>query len=196
MHAGLPVQIEGQLRDYQRTGIAWLSFLRACGLHGVLADDMGLGKTLQTCAVLAGAAAHPHHAHSLGTCSRAQVMTSEQSQVRRMASSVGLCRACKPEPAPVLHVQCRAIHSLRIREEAAAGVHCVQDRVHAWLWSCRWDALHCTALHCTALHCTACHDGAAAAAAQQGQRRQGMHMQLSCLAGLRAIQAPCPARCA
>ena len=59
----LPVQIEGQLRAYQKEGINWLSFLRRCGLHGVLADDMGLGKTLQTSAIVAGVL--PHHEHLL-----------------------------------------------------------------------------------------------------------------------------------
>ena len=33
--------------------MAWLQFLRAAGLGGVLADDMGLGKTVQTLAHLA-----------------------------------------------------------------------------------------------------------------------------------------------
>ncbi len=36
------------LRDYQKTGLAWLDFLRETGTHGILADDMGLGKTRQT----------------------------------------------------------------------------------------------------------------------------------------------------
>lgn len=41
------------LRDYQITGIRWLSMLDHYGFGGVLADDMGLGKTLQTIAFLA-----------------------------------------------------------------------------------------------------------------------------------------------
>lgn len=40
------------LRDYQRTGLAWLQYLREQGLAGILADDMGLGKTAQTLAHL------------------------------------------------------------------------------------------------------------------------------------------------
>ncbi|MDD0837625.1 DEAD/DEAH box helicase [Curvibacter sp. HBC61] len=40
------------LRPYQQQGLAWLQYLRAQGLHGVLADDMGLGKTAQTIAHL------------------------------------------------------------------------------------------------------------------------------------------------
>jgi len=41
------------LRAYQERGLAWLQFLRAAGLGGVLADDMGLGKTVQTLAHVA-----------------------------------------------------------------------------------------------------------------------------------------------
>jgi len=40
------------LRDYQRTGLAWLSSLYRFGLGGLLADDMGLGKTHQGLALL------------------------------------------------------------------------------------------------------------------------------------------------
>ena len=48
----LPMEINGELRPYQRAGISWLAFLRRCGLHGVLADEMGLGKTLQATAIV------------------------------------------------------------------------------------------------------------------------------------------------
>eukprot|EP00884_Botryococcus_braunii_P013723 jgi/Botrbrau1/22351/Bobra.0002s0029.1 len=51
----IPVEIKGELREYQKSGISWLAFLRRCGLHGVLADDMGLGKTLQATAIIAAA---------------------------------------------------------------------------------------------------------------------------------------------
>jgi len=40
------------LRDYQRTGFAWLNSLYRFGLGGLLADDMGLGKTHQGLALL------------------------------------------------------------------------------------------------------------------------------------------------
>ena len=36
---------DGQLRPYQRRGLAWMQFLDRLGLGGCLADDMGLGKT-------------------------------------------------------------------------------------------------------------------------------------------------------
>jgi len=44
--------LAAELRPYQRTGLAWLQFLREYGFNGILADDMGLGKTLQTLAHL------------------------------------------------------------------------------------------------------------------------------------------------
>jgi superfamily II DNA or RNA helicase len=47
-----PTGLRPQLRDYQRSGLDWLQFLRRSGLAGILADDMGLGKTLQTLAHL------------------------------------------------------------------------------------------------------------------------------------------------
>ena len=47
-HVALPPDLTATLREYQASGVDWLSFLRVAGLGGVLADDMGLGKTLQT----------------------------------------------------------------------------------------------------------------------------------------------------
>ncbi len=43
----IPKNLTVELRDYQRTGFAWLQFLSQYELGGILADDMGLGKTLQ-----------------------------------------------------------------------------------------------------------------------------------------------------
>ena len=47
----VPASLQATLRPYQQAGFAWLAFLYAHGLGGVLADDMGLGKTLQTIAL-------------------------------------------------------------------------------------------------------------------------------------------------
>lgn len=47
-----PAALQGTLRDYQKRGVAWLSYLESLGLHPCLADDMGLGKTLQIIACL------------------------------------------------------------------------------------------------------------------------------------------------
>jgi superfamily II DNA or RNA helicase len=49
----VPAGLDATLRDYQREGLNWLSFLWDNGLGGVLADDMGLGKTVQTLALIA-----------------------------------------------------------------------------------------------------------------------------------------------
>ncbi|HEY9315132.1 SNF2-related protein [Williamsia sp.] len=54
-HVEPPTMLRATLRDYQREGLDWLSFLWDNGLGGVLADDMGLGKTLQTLALFARA---------------------------------------------------------------------------------------------------------------------------------------------
>mgnify|MGYP003598728959 FL=1 len=45
-----PDGLQVQLRPYQLEGLAWLQYLRAHHLGGILADDMGLGKTAQALA--------------------------------------------------------------------------------------------------------------------------------------------------
>ncbi|HEY8514331.1 MAG TPA: SNF2-related protein [Candidatus Binatia bacterium] len=45
--------LQGDLRSYQKVGVAWLQLLSELGTGGILADDMGLGKTIQTLALLA-----------------------------------------------------------------------------------------------------------------------------------------------
>jgi superfamily II DNA or RNA helicase len=47
-----PPSFNGELRTYQRDGLAWLHFLQRFGFGGCLADDMGLGKTVQALALL------------------------------------------------------------------------------------------------------------------------------------------------
>jgi superfamily II DNA or RNA helicase len=47
-----PTGLKLQLRAYQLQGLAWLQYLRAQHLAGILADDMGLGKTAQVLAHL------------------------------------------------------------------------------------------------------------------------------------------------
>ena len=44
--------LRAELRPYQKTGVAWLAFMRDLGLGACLADDMGLGKTIQVIALL------------------------------------------------------------------------------------------------------------------------------------------------
>tara|TARA_B100001093_G_scaffold102997_1_gene95170 strand:- start:203 stop:2980 length:2778 start_codon:yes stop_codon:yes gene_type:complete len=45
-------KVLANLRDYQKSGIRWLLYLKKFGFGGCLADDMGLGKTLQAIALL------------------------------------------------------------------------------------------------------------------------------------------------
>lgn len=49
---GASKDFDGTLRDYQKDGLGWLTFLQEFGLGGCLADDMGLGKTVQVLALL------------------------------------------------------------------------------------------------------------------------------------------------
>jgi len=49
----------GELRDYQRRGVEWLSFLTGHGFGALLADDMGLGKTIQVIAWILSAKVRP-----------------------------------------------------------------------------------------------------------------------------------------
>lgn len=48
----LEVKASNHLREYQKTGVAWLVQLLANGIGGILADEMGLGKTHQALALL------------------------------------------------------------------------------------------------------------------------------------------------
>jgi hypothetical protein len=50
--AAAPSGFSGELRGYQKAGLAWLHFLRDFGFGGCLADDMGLGKTVQVLALI------------------------------------------------------------------------------------------------------------------------------------------------
>ncbi len=49
-----PAGFKATLRPYQCEGLAWLDFLAAASLGGILADDMGLGKTVQVLAHILG----------------------------------------------------------------------------------------------------------------------------------------------
>ena len=46
---------KGELRNYQKQGVLWMSAMSKRGNNLVLADEMGLGKTIQTLALLASA---------------------------------------------------------------------------------------------------------------------------------------------
>jgi len=44
--------LNGELKNYQKTGLAWMISLYNNNLNGILADEMGLGKTIQTIALI------------------------------------------------------------------------------------------------------------------------------------------------
>jgi superfamily II DNA or RNA helicase len=48
-----PAVFHGKLREYQKTGVAWLDGMSDRGCNLILADEMGLGKTVQLLAFLA-----------------------------------------------------------------------------------------------------------------------------------------------
>ncbi|QWR76727.1 DEAD/DEAH box helicase [Candidatus Magnetomonas plexicatena] len=49
----VPAKLKAKLRQYQKDGFSWLSFLYEHRFGACLADDMGLGKTVQAIALLA-----------------------------------------------------------------------------------------------------------------------------------------------
>src|SRR5579863_401811 len=49
----IPAEFAGELRPYQRDGVAWLQTLKEHRAGGILADDMGLGKTVEVLAHVA-----------------------------------------------------------------------------------------------------------------------------------------------
>jgi SNF2 family DNA or RNA helicase len=48
MKFNLPVDLNGNLREYQKVGYNWFKTLDYLGFGGILGDEMGLGKTIQT----------------------------------------------------------------------------------------------------------------------------------------------------
>jgi SNF2 family DNA or RNA helicase len=50
--SGFEHKFEGELRNYQKQGVAWMKDLAERGFNLILADEMGLGKTIQTLAML------------------------------------------------------------------------------------------------------------------------------------------------
>lgn len=74
-----PSLLKADLRDYQRTGLNWLQFLREYNLGGLLADDMGLGKTIQVLAYLA-------HEHEQGRLTKPMLVIAPTSVVSNWKS--------------------------------------------------------------------------------------------------------------
>lgn len=84
--AAQPAGFAGELRGYQREGLAWMEFLREIGFGGCLADDMGVGKTPQVLALLenrrAAREADPSIGPSLVVVPRSLIYNWQQESAR------------------------------------------------------------------------------------------------------------------
>lgn len=78
-----PEGVVSTLRDYQRDGFHWLTFLWDHGLGGILADEMGLGKTLQVLALVAHARAREPGAGAFLVVAPTSVVSAWQSEAAR-----------------------------------------------------------------------------------------------------------------
>jgi len=113
--AELKAPLAGILREYQKRGVAWLSFLRDAGLGALLADDMGLGKTLQALCAMRG--------RSLVVCPTS-VLYGWTEQIGRFLPDAKLCiyhgpkRALDPSAAFTLTTYAL----LRLDQEALRSV--------------------------------------------------------------------------
>ncbi len=64
----IPEEVSDIMREYQKIGFYWLSFLYKHSFGGILADDMGLGKTLQALAFIKYISEQEEHLPSLVIC--------------------------------------------------------------------------------------------------------------------------------
>ena len=85
-----PEELENVLRDYQKTGYAWLRTLDKYGFGGILADDMGLGKTLQMLAFLTGIKRDGAEGPTLIACP-ASVTATWGSEAHRWVPDLKVC---------------------------------------------------------------------------------------------------------
>lgn len=61
LHESTPSQdFQGDLRPYQKKGLAWIELLKSEQIGGILADDMGLGKTVMVLSALSKLSAEGH----------------------------------------------------------------------------------------------------------------------------------------
>jgi hypothetical protein len=83
----------GELRPYQRRGVAWLQGLTDTGMGAVLADDMGLGKTVQAIALIG---AREGDRPSLVVCPTS-VLGNWARELERFAPDMGVLRHHGPD---------------------------------------------------------------------------------------------------
>lgn len=81
--------LTAKLREYQRSGFAWLWQLHENRMTGILADDMGLGKTVQALALLTKAKEEEGQAPSLIVCPTS-VLSVWKQEVQKWAPSLSV----------------------------------------------------------------------------------------------------------
>jgi superfamily II DNA or RNA helicase len=125
----VPATLDATLRDYQRDGFEWLSFLWDNGLGGVLADDMGLGKTVQTLALIARA--NEAGAHRFLVVAPTSVVTNWATECRKFTPGLDVvavtatdARSGVPlaERAAAAHIVITSYTLLRIDFDAYAQI--------------------------------------------------------------------------
>ncbi len=90
--------LTAKLREYQRSGFAWLWQLHKNQMTGILADDMGLGKTVQAIALLTKAKEQEGAAPTLIVCPTSVVSVWKQ-EVAKWAPSLSILMWYGPDRA-------------------------------------------------------------------------------------------------
>ncbi len=88
--ATLPATFCGTLKDYQRQGFLWLSFMMRHGFGALLADDMGLGKTIQTIAWIAANKAASETCGPVLVVAPLSLLTNWRHELGRFAPSLSV----------------------------------------------------------------------------------------------------------
>ena len=83
--AGIPEQLQTELRPYQEVGYDWLVFMRDNNFGACLADDMGLGKTVQLIAYLLTIHARPETEMPSLIIGPTSVLGNWQKEIERFA---------------------------------------------------------------------------------------------------------------
>jgi superfamily II DNA or RNA helicase len=116
----------GELRQYQRDALGWLSGLRELGIGGCLADDMGLGKTVVVLAWLEHLRTEGVEAPSLVVVPRSLVFN-WMAEARRFAPALRVLdlshasRASEYASVPGVHLAISTYGTLRRDVDALAS---------------------------------------------------------------------------
>ena len=88
--------LNAKLREYQKSGFAWLWQLHTSNMTGILADDMGLGKTVQALALLTKAKEEEGPAPTLIVCPTS-VLSVWKQEVAKWAPTLSVLTWHGPE---------------------------------------------------------------------------------------------------